>query len=104
MGNNREVMALGHDFPRVLALLTRGEVHRRSTLLELPKINPKPARKWRRGPSSAQNGPQADPRRSLEVGQERVHVHVRQFVWLGIRTTGTVHTVAIAIGGWRSGC
>ena len=30
----------GHDFRRVLALLTRGEVHRRSTLLDLPKINP----------------------------------------------------------------
>ena len=39
------MVALGHDFWRVLALLTRGEVHRWSTLLDLPKINPKPARK-----------------------------------------------------------
>ena len=57
------MVAVGHDFGRVLALVTRGEVQRRFTLLELPKINPKSARKCRRGPSSALNGPQADPQR-----------------------------------------
>jgi len=56
-----------------------------------------------RGVISAERA-QADPRGSLEVGQERVDVHVRQFVRLGIWTTGVVHTVALSIGGWRSGC
>ena len=73
-------------------------------MLELPKSNPKSASKCCLGPSSAQTGYRACPRRSLEVGQERVHVHVGQFIRLAVRRTGALHAFAAAIGWRRSGC
>ena len=50
--------ALGHDFRRVLALLIPGEVYRRSTLLEVPKL------KWA-------TRPQITPRTVIFIGNER---------------------------------
>jgi len=48
-------------------------------------------RRRRTGPSN--------PWRFLGVGQERGHVHVRQFVRFGVRASGSVHTVALPMAG-----
>ena len=98
--NNSEFMALGHDLRRVLVLVTRGEVHRGTTVVritqDLPEIRrPMSPRTVIRadhpgrlatGRSSGQTGYWAGPRWSLEVGQERVHIHEGQIVGLAERS------------------